>query len=82
MLQSVAFTPGVGKTRLATEVAAGLADEFPDGVWVVELAVVTDPTAVSDAVAAVLNTIQQLWKERDRQHCRSAGRPSPVAGVR
>src|SRR5277367_4628713 len=24
---------GVGKTRLATEVAARLADEFPDGVW-------------------------------------------------
>jgi class 3 adenylate cyclase len=28
---------GVGKTRLATEVAARLADEFPDGVWVFEL---------------------------------------------
>ena len=25
---------GVGKTRLSTEVAAGLADEFPDGVWI------------------------------------------------
>ena len=24
---------GVGKTRLATEVAARLADEYPDGVW-------------------------------------------------
>ena len=24
---------GVGKTRLALEVAAGLVDEFPDGVW-------------------------------------------------
>ena len=31
---------GVGKTRLATEVAARLADEFPDGVWVFELAAV------------------------------------------
>src|SRR6185312_14710088 len=28
---------GVGKTRLALEVAARLADEFPDGVWVFEL---------------------------------------------
>jgi len=45
---------GVGKTRLATEVAAGLADEFPDGVWFFELAAVTDPAAVPDAVAAVL----------------------------
>ena len=37
---------GVGKTRLATEVAARLADEFPDGVWVFELAAVADPAAV------------------------------------
>ena len=28
---------GVGKTRLALEVAAQLVDEFPDGVWVFEL---------------------------------------------
>ena len=45
---------GVGKTRLATEVAARLADEFPDGVWLFELAAVSDPAAVPDAVAAVL----------------------------
>jgi class 3 adenylate cyclase len=49
---------GVGKTRLATEIAARLADEFPDGVWVFELAVVTDPAAVPDAVAAVLGITQ------------------------
>src|SRR6478672_6974630 len=53
---------GVGKTRLATEVAAGLADEFPDGVWVFELAAVTDPAAVPDAVAAVLGITQQPGK--------------------
>jgi cytochrome P450 len=45
---------GVGKTRLAVEVAARSADEFPDGVWVFELAAVNDPAAVPDAVAAVL----------------------------
>jgi predicted ATPase len=50
---------GVGKTRLATEVAARLTDEFPDGVWVFELASVTDPAAVADAVAAVLGITQQ-----------------------
>src|SRR6516225_2399906 len=43
---------GVGKTRLALEVAARLADEFSDGVWFFELAAVTDPAAVPDAVAA------------------------------
>ena len=53
---------GVGKTRLATEVAGRLVDEFPDGVWLVELAAVTDPGAVPDAVAAVLGIIQQPGK--------------------
>jgi predicted ATPase/class 3 adenylate cyclase len=50
---------GVGKTRLALEVAGHLADEFPDGVWLFELAAVTDPAAVPDAVAAVLGITQQ-----------------------
>src|SRR5258705_4007447 len=53
---------GVGKTRLAVEVAARLADEFPDGVWVFELAAVADPAAVPDAVAAVLGIAQQPGK--------------------
>jgi predicted ATPase len=53
---------GVGKTRLATEVAAHLADEFPDGVWVFELATVTDPASVPDAVAAVLGITEQPAK--------------------
>src|SRR5690349_9926202 len=53
---------GVGKTRLALEVAARLADEFPDGAWVFELAAVTDPAAVPDAVAAVLGITQQPGK--------------------
>ncbi|MCU1386606.1 MAG: cyclase, partial [Acidobacteria bacterium] len=50
---------GVGKTRLALQVAAQLAPEFPDGVWVFELAPVTDPGAVPDAVASVMGIIQQ-----------------------
>jgi predicted ATPase len=50
---------GVGKTRLAVEVAARLADEFPDGVWFFELAAVSDPAAVPNAVAAVLGITQQ-----------------------
>jgi predicted ATPase len=53
---------GVGKTRLALEVAAHLADEFPDGVWFFELAAVTDPAAIPDAVAAVLGITQQPGK--------------------
>jgi len=50
---------GVGKTRLAREVAGRLVDEFPDGVWFFELAAVKDPAAVPDAVAAVLGVTQQ-----------------------
>ncbi|TCC02803.1 LuxR C-terminal-related transcriptional regulator [Kribbella soli] len=45
---------GVGKTRLALEVGAGLADEFPDGVWVVELASVGDAASVPAAIATAL----------------------------
>jgi predicted ATPase len=50
---------GVGKTRLALEVAARLARNFPDGVWVIELAAIGDPDAVPEAVAAVLGVTQQ-----------------------
>ena len=50
---------GVGKTRLALEVAGRLVDEFPDGVWFFELAAVSDPAAMPDAVAAVLGITQQ-----------------------
>ena len=53
---------GVGKTRLATEVAVRLGDEFPDGVWLFELAAVTDPAAIPDAVAAVMGITQQPGK--------------------
>src|ERR1700676_4590238 len=53
---------GVGKTRLAVEVAARLADEYPDGVWFFDLAAVANPAAVPDAVAAVLGITQQPGK--------------------
>src|SRR5882757_8218932 len=50
---------GVGKTRLAFEVASRVVSEFTDGVFVIELAPVTDPAAVPEAVAAVLGITQQ-----------------------
>ena len=73
---------GVGKTRLATEVAARLADEFPDGVWVFELAAVADPAAVPDAVAAVLGITQQPGKTRERVGGHRVGGQGPAVGVR
>jgi predicted ATPase/class 3 adenylate cyclase len=50
---------GVGKTRLALEVAARSSDSFPDGAFVIELAAIGEPAAVPDAVAAVLGVTQQ-----------------------
>ena len=61
-LMTLTGVGGVGKTRLALEVAARLVDEFPDGVWFFELAAVTDPAAIPDAVAAVLGITQQPGK--------------------
>jgi predicted ATPase/class 3 adenylate cyclase len=42
---------GVGKTRLSVAVGASLVDDFPDGVYFVELAAVTDPQLVPQAIA-------------------------------
>ena len=44
---------GVGKTRLALQVARGVSPRFGDGAWLCELAPVRDVAAVDDAVAAV-----------------------------
>ena len=44
---------GVGKTRLALQVAGEVLARFRDGAWLCELAVVRDPTRVVDAVANV-----------------------------
>ena len=45
---------GVGKTRLGLEVARHLLGEFGDGVWVVELAPLSDPDLVPATVAMTL----------------------------
>ena len=46
---------GAGKTRLAYEAAARLVDSYPDGVHVVELASLSRPELVPQAVASVLD---------------------------
>jgi predicted ATPase len=41
---------GAGKTRLAIEVANRLVDAFPDGVWLVDLAALSDPRLVPNVI--------------------------------
>jgi predicted ATPase/class 3 adenylate cyclase len=50
---------GAGKTRLALQVAAETVEEFADGVWLVELAALSDPALVPHAMAAALNETEQ-----------------------
>ncbi|WP_082977126.1 LuxR C-terminal-related transcriptional regulator [Mycobacterium sp. 852002-50816_SCH5313054-b] len=50
---------GVGKTRLAVEVANQLAAEYADGVWYVDLAPLADPDVVPVAMARVLGLPDQ-----------------------
>src|SRR5688572_3816254 len=45
---------GVGKSRLALQVGEKSMSNFPDGVWLVELAPLTDPALVLQAVCAAL----------------------------
>ena len=45
---------GSGKTRLVLTVAAGLAEDFEEGVWLVELASLSDAGLVPQAIASVL----------------------------
>ncbi|HET7032365.1 MAG TPA: adenylate/guanylate cyclase domain-containing protein, partial [Casimicrobiaceae bacterium] len=51
---TLAGTGGLGKTRLSLQLAADTMDDYPDGVWFVELAPLTDPDRVSQALAEVL----------------------------
>jgi predicted ATPase len=50
---------GAGKSRLAIQVAAEVLEEFPDGVWLVELASLSDPLLVPHAVASALGVPEQ-----------------------
>jgi predicted ATPase/class 3 adenylate cyclase len=45
---------GCGKTRLALQVAADLLEEYPDGVWLIELAPLADPALVPQNLASAL----------------------------
>ena len=80
---------GVGKTRLAVQVAAQMAGEFADGVWYVDLAPITDPELVPVTVARALGLPDQPGRStmdtllrfvRDRQTAGGAGQLRASAG--
>jgi predicted ATPase/DNA-binding CsgD family transcriptional regulator len=50
---------GCGKTRLALQTAGELLDQFPDGVWFVDLAALSNSTLVPKAVATALGVPEQ-----------------------
>src|SRR5579871_1489823 len=62
-LLSLTGAGGSGKTRLAIQIAADLLDVYPDGVWLVELAALADPTLVPRATASVLNVREEPGRQ-------------------
>jgi non-specific serine/threonine protein kinase len=54
---------GVGKSRTALRAAAGLGEQFPDGVWLVELSALRDPELIPATLAAVLELPEQAGME-------------------
>jgi predicted ATPase/DNA-binding CsgD family transcriptional regulator len=57
-LLTLSGTGGTGKTRLALEVAEVAKDNYRDGVFFVNLAPLTDPSAVPNAIAEVLGVVE------------------------
>jgi transcriptional regulator with XRE-family HTH domain len=53
---------GVGKTRLALAVAGDLVHQYPDGVWLVELAALAEPSLVPGEVAQVLGVREEAGR--------------------
>lgn len=53
---------GLGKTRLTLQAAGELLDEYPDGVWFVELAPLSDARLVPQAVASALGVTEEAGR--------------------
>lgn len=52
-------TGGTGKTRLALEVGAQLIHDYRDGVWLAELAPISDPARVAEAIASAVGAREE-----------------------
>ena len=58
-LLTLTGTGGSGKTRLALAVATEALQAFPDGVWLAQLAPISDATLVPSVVAASIGIAEQ-----------------------
>jgi predicted ATPase/DNA-binding SARP family transcriptional activator len=89
-LVTIVGAGGSGKTRLAEEVATGMAaaspgiaaPAVPDGIWLVELAPVTDPDAVAQAVLDGLGLREIALPDQhgDRPHREPRARLREILG--
>jgi predicted ATPase len=64
-LVTITGVGGCGKTRLAVEVAAAMADRFPGGVWFVDLTTERDGGQVGSSAIGALGLVQQLDADAD-----------------
>jgi predicted ATPase/class 3 adenylate cyclase len=62
-LLTLTGTGGTGKTRLSVQVAADLLDQFPDGVWLIELATIEEAAQVAATIAAPLRVRNEPEEE-------------------
>jgi len=53
---------GIGKSRLSVQLGAEVMNDYPDGVWLVELAPLSDPLLVAQAVASVLGVKEEAGR--------------------
>jgi len=53
---------GMGKSRLALQIAADIINEYADGVWLIELAPISDRNRVPQAVASVLGVKEETGR--------------------
>jgi len=58
---------GVGKTRLALEVASLVGDRFPDGICFCDLAAITRPASVTRAIATAAGVSERAFRRLDDQ---------------
>jgi len=62
-LLTLAGAGGVGKTRMAVQLAADVCDQFPDGVWFVDLAPLSDGIFISPTMLATIGAREEPGRD-------------------